>query len=247
MTDPKTRLIVALDVPGREAALEMVRRLHGRVGCFKVGLELFVRGGPRLVEDIRGMGEEVFLDLKFHDIPNTVAGAVRSACTLGVRMLTVHAAGGRKMMAAAKEAAAQSAAPPLLLAVSALTSLGDDECLEIGVQVPVAAWVDRLAQIACDAAIPGLVASPLELPSLRRRFAGRFQLITPGIRPSLMAAHDQARSATPRDAIEAGADYIVVGRPILQAEDPAAAADAIVAEVAGSSFPQQETADNQNQ
>jgi orotidine-5'-phosphate decarboxylase len=241
MTGPRTRLIVALDLPGREAALEMVRRLQGRVGCFKVGLETFVRCGPRLVEDIRGMGEDVFLDLKFHDIPNTVAGAVRSACALGVRMLTVHTAGGRKMLEAAREAAAQSATAPLVLAVSALTSLGDDDCREIGVQVPVAQWVDSLAQIACDAGIPGLVASPLELRSLRRRFAGRFQLITPGIRPSGAAAHDQARTATPRDAIEAGADYIVVGRPILLAEDPAATADAIIAEVAGSASPRQES------
>jgi orotidine-5'-phosphate decarboxylase len=244
MTDARSRLIVALDVRGREAALEMVHRLRGHAGCFKVGLELFVRGGPQLVEDIRRLGEEVFLDLKFHDIPNTVAGAVRSACTLGVRMLTVHAGGGRKMLEAARAAAGESAQPPLLLAVSALTSLGDDECLEIGVQLPVAGWVDRLAGIACDAGIPGLIASPLELRSLRRRFSGRLQLVTPGIRPSGSPAHDQARSATPREAIEAGADFIVVGRPILRAGDPAAAADGIVAEIAAASRLQPRSTDH---
>ena len=231
MTESRERLIVALDVPDRATALFAVERLSGHVGTFKVGLEIFVREGPRLVEEIRARGENVFLDLKLHDIPNTVAGAVRSACALGVQMLTLHAAGGRKMLEAARDAAAASGHRPLLLAVTALTSLSQEDISDIGVPISAVSWVERLAGLAIEVAIPGLVASPLELPSLRAKVGSQMKLVIPGIRPSGAAAQDQSRTAQPFDAIRAGADYLVVGRPILQAPDPAAAADQIVAEI----------------
>ena len=229
--DPKSGLIVALDVPDREAALAAVDRLRGRVGCFKIGLEIFTREGPRLVEEIRGRGEDIFLDLKLHDIPNTVRGAVRSACRLGIRMLTVHASGGGAMLAAACEEARQSASRPLVLAVTALTSLSQDDVRKLGVAGPVEEWVETLAATAREAGIRGLVASAKELPLLRKKFGDDMRLVIPGIRPAGSATQDQSRVATPGDAIRAGADFIVVGRPILQAPDPAAAADAIVAEI----------------
>ena len=230
-SDPKSGLIVALDVPDREAALAAVDRLRGRVGCFKIGLEIFTREGPRLVEEIRDRGEDIFLDLKLPDIPNTVRGAVRSAGGLGVRMLTVHASGGGAMLAAACDEARQSASPPLVLAVTALTSLSQDDVRKLGVAGPVEEWVETLAATAREAGIRGLVASAKELPLLRKKFGNGMRLVIPGIRPAGSATQDQSRVATPGDAIRAGADFIVVGRPILQAPDPAAAADAIVAEI----------------
>lgn len=232
MTDPRSRLIVALDVPERTAAIGIARRLAGHVGCFKVGLEIFVHEGPSLVEEIRGTGEKVFLDLKLHDIPNTVAGAVRSACRLGVDMMTLHAAGGRRMMEAARDAARESVASPLLLAVTALTSLSDDDARSIGISLQTGEWVERLAELALASGIPGVVASPLELPMLHRRFGRRLRYVIPGIRPAGASAEDQARAAEPAKAILAGADFIVVGRPILRAPDPVAAADRIVEEIA---------------
>jgi len=232
MNKARSRLIVAVDVPDRAAALAAIGRLSGHVGCFKLGLEIFVREGPTLVNEIVGRGEKVFLDLKLHDIPNTVAGAVRSACRLGIGMLTLHAAGGRKMLEAACEAAQGSSSPPLLLAVTALTSLTPDDAHSIGVQYPIPGWVERLAEVACQAGIRGLVASSHELSNLHSKFGGRMQFVIPGIRPRGAPSQDQARTATPADAIRAGADYIVVGRPILQAPDPALAADQIVAEIA---------------
>lgn len=229
--DSKSRLIVALDVPDRAVALQTVDRLAGRVGCFKLGLEIFTREGPRLVEEIRDRGEKIFLDLKFHDIPNTVRGAVRSACRLGVEMLTVHASGGPAMLAAACEEARSSASNPLVLAVTALTSLSQEDAQNLGVRGSVEQWVVKLAAIAYGAGIRGLVASTKELPVLRKKFAEEMKLVIPGIRPTGAALQDQARAATPADAIRAGADFIVVGRPILQAADPATAADAIIAEI----------------
>jgi len=228
--DARSRLIVALDVPDRATALGKVGQLSGKVGCFKLGLEIFSAEGPRLVEEIRDRGEDVFLDLKLHDIPNTVAGAVRSVCKLGVKMLTVHASGGAAMLRAAVEAAREAAAPPLILAVTALTSLSEDDVARLGVSQGVQQWVTTLAGIARDAGAGGLVASSKELPALRREFGG-MKLVIPGIRPAGAAAQDQSRTATPGDAIRAGADFIVVGRPVLKADDPAAAADAIVAEI----------------
>ncbi len=229
--DSKSRLIVALDVPDRAVALQTVDRLAGRVGYFKLGLEIFTREGPRLVEEIRDRGEKIFLDLKFHDIPNTVRGAVRSACRLGVEMLTVHASGGPAMLAAACEEARSSASNPLVLAVTALTSLSQEDAQNLGVRGSVEQWVVKLAAIAYGAGIRGLVASTKELPVLRKKFAEEMKLVIPGIRPTGAALQDQARAATPADAIRAGADFIVVGRPILQAADPATAADAIIAEI----------------
>jgi orotidine-5'-phosphate decarboxylase len=231
MKDARSRLIVALDVPDRTAALAAVDRLAGHVGYFKLGLEIFIREGPRLVEEIRGRGEKVFLDLKLHDIPNTVSGAVRSACTLGVQMLTIHAAGGKEMLEAAKEATQIAAAPPFLLAVTALTSLSPKAVRDIGITESVSEWVERLADLACQSGISGLVASALELPTLRRKFQREMQLVVPGIRPAGAVAQDQSRTAQPAEAIHAGADFLVVGRPILRASDPVRAADLIVLEI----------------
>jgi orotidine-5'-phosphate decarboxylase len=233
MSEARSRLIVAVDVPDRAAALAVRDRLSGHVGYFKLGLEIFVREGPALVEEFVGRGEKVFLDLKLHDIPNTVAGAVRSACHLGVDMLTLHAAGGRKMLESAREAAQASATPPLLLAVTALTSLAPDDALSIGIRDPLASWVQKLAELAYQAGIPGLVASAHELAGLYAKFGGSMKLVIPGIRPGGTLTQDQARTASPADAIRAGADFLVVGRPILQAPDPASAADKIVEEIAG--------------
>jgi orotidine-5'-phosphate decarboxylase len=232
MSDARSRLIVALDVPDRAAALAARNRLSGHVGWFKLGLEIFVREGPALVEEFVAGGDRVFLDLKLHDIPNTVAGAVRSACRLRVGMLTLHAAGGRKMLEAAREAAQASSAPPLLLAVTALTSLSPEDAAGIGITAPLASWVHKLAELANEAGIRGLVASSHELPELHARFGASVSLVIPGIRPRGTATQDQARTASPGEAIRAGADYLVVGRPILQAPDPTGAADMIVAEIA---------------
>jgi orotidine-5'-phosphate decarboxylase len=231
MTDPRSRLIVALDVPERETALAHLRSLFGHVGIFKIGLELFVREGPGLVEEVVGSGAKVFLDLKLHDIPNTVAGAVRSACRLGVHMLTLHASGGSEMMKAARAAADQFADPPTLLAVTALTSISETEAARIGIPGNIASWVEILAGLALESGIQGIVASPHEVAGLRARFGTEPRLVIPGIRPAGASTQDQARTATPAGAIRTGASYLVVGRPILQAPDPAAAADAIVAEI----------------
>jgi orotidine-5'-phosphate decarboxylase len=227
-----SRLIVALDLPDKTAALAAVRRLSGHVGCFKVGLEIFVREGPRLVEEIRDLGERIFLDLKLHDIPNTVAGAVRSACRLGVEMLTIHASGGGNMLAAARQAAEAAPTPPLLLAVTALTSLAEADIHALGIaSASTEAWVETLANVAYQAGIRGLVASPLEVSRLRKRFGNEVRLVIPGIRPAGQRIQDQARTALPGDAIRAGADYLVVGRPILNAADPAQAADEILFQI----------------
>jgi orotidine-5'-phosphate decarboxylase len=231
MNDPRSQLIVALDVADREAALKAVAKLSGRVGYFKLGLEIFTREGPRLVEEIRDRGEKIFLDLKFHDIPNTVRGAVRSACRLGIQMLTVHASGGAPMLAAACQEALASAAPPLVLAVTALTSLSQEDVNRLGVNSPIDQWVGQLAETAYGAGIRGLVASTRELPLLRKKFPADLKLVIPGIRPAGADLQDQSRAATPAEAIRSGADYIVVGRPILQAPDPVVAADAILAEI----------------
>ncbi len=238
MHDPRSRLIVALDVPDRAAAIDTVNRLSSHVECFKVGLEVFTSEGPGLVEEIRGRGEKVFLDLKLHDIPNTVRGAVRSACRLGIHMLTVHASGGKKMLAAAVEEAQSSASPPLLLAVTALTSLSQPDIAKLGVVDPLELWVEKLAETAFESGIRGIVASAAELPQLHRKFHGKLRFVIPGIRPAGSGLQDQSRTATPAQAIRAGADYIVVGRPIIQAPDPAAAADAIVEEIRQASRPQ---------
>jgi orotidine-5'-phosphate decarboxylase len=232
MNIARSRLIVALDVPGREEALALVNSLSGHAGLFKVGLELYVSEGPHFVSELVDSGAGVFLDLKLHDIPNTVAGAVRSAARLGVRMLTVHASGGIAMLEAAHAAAEASARPPLLLAVTVLTSISPQEAQRIGFVLPLDQWAERLGQTAREAGLRGLVSSPLELSHLRTALGADMQLVAPGIRPAGAQLQDQARASTPRAAILAGADFLVVGRPILQAPDPPAVADQIVAEIA---------------
>jgi orotidine-5'-phosphate decarboxylase len=227
--NPRERLIVALDVPKAEAARSLVDRLAGRVGLFKVGSQLFTAAGPGLVHEIVARGEKVFLDLKFHDIPNTVAGAVASACRLGVSLVDVHGLGGKAMLEAA--VGALPAMGTRLLVITILTSHDEDTLGEIGVNGKVAESVRRLALLAREAGADGVVASPHEVPLVREACGGGFLIVTPGIRPAGAAAGDQARLATPRAALQAGADYLVVGRPITGAEDPAAAADSIVREM----------------
>ena len=227
----RERLIAALDVPKGEAARALVDRLAGHVGLFKVGSQLFTAAGPELVREIVGRGEKVFLDLKFHDIPNTVAGAVSSASRLGVSLVDVHGLGGRAMMEAG--VGALPAMGTRLLAITILTSHDEETLGEIGVNGSMAATVRRLALLAKDAGTDGVVASPHEVALVREACGTDFLIVTPGIRPAGVARGDQARAATPAAALAAGADYIVVGRPITEAADPAAAADAIVREMEG--------------
>jgi len=225
----KERIIVALDTDSPEAALAAVSALAGEVGLFKVGMELFPRGGPELVERIRATGAEVFLDLKFHDIPNTVAGAVRSAVALGVKFATVHASGGKAMLAAA--AAAAEGSGTTLLAVTVLTSLDDADLFSVGFALRAAEAVDRLAGLAVDAGIGGIVCSAREVAAVRARVGKEVVLVTPGVRLPEDSVGDQKRVVTPFEAVRAGANYIVVGRPITKASDPVAAARKFAAEM----------------
>lgn len=227
-----SQVIVALDFPNSATALACADRLKNLIQWFKVGLELYLSAGNRIVEALKNDGYSVFLDLKLHDIPNTVAGAVRSAASSGADMLTIHAAGGPAMLAAAAEAASKLSHPPKLLAVSVLTSMDADQLHAIGVGSSPAEQVQRLAELASHAGIDGLVASPEEIAQLRSAFPG-LTLVIPGIRPAGSAVGDQKRIATPAAAIAAGADYLVIGRPITQAPDPALAAAAILDEIAG--------------
>ena len=226
----KDRIIVALDTDSPEAALGTVSSLSGEVGLFKVGMELFPRGGPDLVGRIRGAGADVFLDLKFHDIPNTVAGAVRSAVSLGVKFATVHASGGKAMLSAAADAARGS--KTMILAVTVLTSLDDADLASIGFSDRAADAVDRLAGLAVQSGIRGIVCSAKEVAIIRSRVGKDVVLVTPGVRLPENAAGDQKRVVTPSEAIRAGADYIVVGRPITRAADPVAAAREFAADMA---------------
>jgi orotidine-5'-phosphate decarboxylase len=231
MHSGKQRLIVALDTGTADEARALVGRLGTSVSFYKVGKELFTAAGPDVVRELIGDGKRVFLDLKFHDIPNTVAAAVRSAASLGVSLLTVHASGGSKMLHAAAEAAAASEAKPTVLAVTVLTSRGPGELEEVGVTGAVEAQVLRLATLALRSGCGGLVASAREAARLRQELGKEFTLVTPGIRPAGGDAADQVRVVTPADAIRAGADYLVVGRPITRAEDPAQAAEAIARQI----------------
>ncbi|HOX45116.1 MAG TPA: orotidine-5'-phosphate decarboxylase [Myxococcota bacterium] len=230
---PAERIAVAVDVADRVRLLELVQALKGEVGLFKLGKEVFTALGPAAVELVRAEGAQVFLDLKYHDIPNTVAGAVHAAGRLGVRMLTVHASGGEAMLRAAHEAAQAAAVPPLVIAVTVLTSLADADLERLGLAGPVAQAVERLARLALGAGADGLVASAQEVGRLRRGLGTAPWLITPGIRPAGAGHQDQARVATPGQAAADGADVLVVGRPITQAPDPVAAARAIAAELGG--------------
>ena len=224
------QVIVALDFPDSDPALKLASRLENLVQWFKVGLELYLSAGNEIVHALKSKGYSVFLDLKLHDIPNTVAGAVRSAASTGADMLTLHAAGGPAMLAAAAEAAGKLSLPPKLLAVSVLTSMDADQLHAIGVSGAPADQVLRLAALASEAGISGLVASPQEIAPLRSGFPD-LTLVIPGIRPAGSAVGDQKRIATPAAAAAAGANYLVIGRPITQAADPAAAAQAILDEM----------------
>jgi len=230
--EARHRLIVALDVPSAAASHELVNRLEGTCQWFKVGLELFTAAGPAVLEPLIARGHSVFLDLKFHDIPNTVAGAVRSAATLGARMVNVHAAGGPAMLAAAKAALDGVANPPELLAVTVLTSMDPAALKAAGVDRSPAQQVELLAKMCIAAGIRGFVCSPQEVAALRALTGPEGVLVIPGIRPAGSETNDQKRLAAPADAIVNGASYLVVGRPITQAADPAVAAQAVLKEMA---------------
>jgi orotidine-5'-phosphate decarboxylase len=228
---PRDRLIVALDVPTAHAAGEIVRELGESVSFYKVGLQLFSAEGPAIVSELTASGRKVFLDLKLHDIPNTVASAVRSVTSLGIDLLTIHAAGGAQMMRAAVEAAASASKRPKILAVTVLTSFNEQELASTGMQGGVAEQVSRMAALAVEAGCDGVVSSALELPMLRRLLGEEPIVLIPGVRPKGSPAGDQARTAEPREAIEAGATYLVVGRPITTAEYRRAAAEAVQKEI----------------
>ena len=227
-------IIVALDVSDPERAIDLAGRLAPVVGIFKIGSELFTTAGPEVVRRIRGMGAQVFLDLKFHDIPNTVAKAVAAPTQLDVQMLTIHASGGLEMMRAAEAAANQSALEcghkaPLVLGVTVLTSLDGGVLSEVGCGTNVGTQVELLATLAVRAGLRGLVCSPLEIAGLRQILPDNVQLVTPGIRTGNEPADDQKRTLTPSEAIAAGANWLVIGRPIYAANDPRAAAENILA------------------
>jgi len=219
-TPPGKRIIVALDFPDAAAALNLVDRIdpdHCRV---KVGKELFTRAGPDLVRDLVRRGFDVFLDLKFHDIPNTVAGACAAAADLGVWMVNVHAAGGSAMLDAARDAIDRSGTHPLLIAVTVLTSLNEQDLAQIGTPYTPEEQVMRLARLTHEHGLDGVVCSPREVAMLRSELHRRFALVTPGIRPASATADDQQRVMTPADAIRAGSDYLVIGRPVTKSDNP---------------------------
>ena len=230
-------IIAALDVPSAEQALKLAEQIAPAVGAFKIGKELFVAAGPDIVRRVRATGASVFLDLKFHDIPNTVAKAVASAVRLDVQMLTIHTSGGGEMMRAAEKSAQDTAKSlgrpaPLVLGVTVLTSSTNETLAEIGCEADAEKQVLRLAQLAVKSGLRGLVCSPLEIATLRKVLPAHIQLVTPGIRTGAEKADDQKRTLTPREAIQAGANWLVIGRPIYAAENPRAAAEKILASIA---------------
>jgi len=225
-------LILVLDAPSPRDVAPVLQRLSGTVRWVKVGLEMFTACGPDCVREIAGLGFDVFLDLKLHDIPNTVAKAVESAARLPIKMLTLHTGGGREMMRRAAQAQREHAPQLLLLGVTVLTSMGEGDLREVGVPGSAAEQVVRLGRLAVEAGLRGLVASPLEIAPLRAALPPDVQLIIPGIRPRDARADDQTRVMTPAEAARAGANFIVVGRPIFQAADPAAAARSVLGELA---------------
>lgn len=228
----KSPIIIALDYPNLAQALEFAAQVDPHQCRLKVGKELFTRCGPALVDKLVGQGFDVFLDLKFHDIPNTVARACVAAADLGIWMLNVHALGGRKMMEAARTALSAQRRPPVLLAVTILTSLDEQDISEIGLAGTVAQNVIQLASLAQQAGMDGVVCSPRELAGVRQSSGAQFCLVTPGIRPRDSATDDQKRTMTPIEALREGADYLVIGRPITAAADPAQALRAIQSEIA---------------
>lgn len=233
----RDRLVFALDVDNFEDAEKWVKLLREKVGVFKVGKQLFTRCGPEVVRMVRREGGDVFLDLKYHDIPNTVAKAGLEACRLGVKMFNVHALGGREMMERLV-AEVDSVYPqgnkqrPLLLAVTILTSSTEETLRGVGIEYPVAEMVPLLARLARDCGMDGVVASPKEVGLIREVCGEDFAIVTPGVRPHFASLDDQKRVTTPSDAIAAGADYLVIGRPIAAATDPVAAAEFILEEIA---------------
>jgi orotidine-5'-phosphate decarboxylase len=236
-TSNRDKIIIALDVPGKEEAIALVSRLRP-ARTFKVGLELFTAEGPALFRKLKALRKDIFLDLKLHDIPNTVGGAVRSAFKHGVQLMTLHTSGGREMMARAAETARQAAEEgkrprPLLLGVTVLTSLKGPDLAEVGMAADVAAQVVRLAGLAKAAGLDGVVCSPQEIEVLRREFGRELVIVTPGIRPAWAAAQDQKRVMTPAEAVAKGADYLVIGRPITGAPSPEEAFLKVVEEIGG--------------
>ncbi|MDD2928604.1 MAG: orotidine-5'-phosphate decarboxylase [Sideroxydans sp.] len=226
--DPK--IIVALDYAQAASALALAERLEPALCRLKVGKELFTSAGPQLVEKLQQRGFEVFLDLKFHDIPNTTAQACKAAAGLGVWMVNVHALGGRKMMETAREALANHVLRPKLIAVTILTSMAQEDLNGIGIDVSAALMVSRLAQLTRDSGLDGVVCSAQEAATLRQQCGQDFCLVTPGIRPANTAANDQSRIMTPQAALQAGSSYLVIGRPITQAADPLQALQDILKE-----------------
>ncbi len=235
MNDLSCKIIVALDVNSREEALTLLDRLP-ETEIFKVGLQMFSAYGPPLLSELKNRNKKAFLDLKLHDIPNTVAGAVRMSVLHGVHMMTLHASGGKEMLKSAVEAAAEeserSGSPrPFLLAVTVLTSLKEIQMREVGVSSPVKEQVLRLAELAREAGADGVVCSPLEIDLIRENFGPELLVVTPGIRPSWAAVGDQKRIMTPAQAVKKGADYLVVGRPIIKAPSPGDAFQKILREL----------------
>ena len=231
---PTERIFVALDTTSVDTAVSLAERLAGLVGGVKLGKEFFTACGPQGVERVTACGMPVFLDLKFHDIPNTVAGAVRAALPLKPYLLNVHASGGAAMMKKAAEAAAEGGAErPLMLAVTVLTSMGPEDLAGIGIDTPVEEQVLRLSALAQDSGMDGVVCSAREVEALRAARGPDFKLVVPGIRPAWASTDDQKRIVTPSDAVKMGADYLVIGRPITAHADPVEAAGRIAEELAG--------------
>jgi orotidine-5'-phosphate decarboxylase len=228
MTKTADKIIVALDVPTKREALELVEKLRDQISFFKIGLQLYTAEGPEIVHAVSSTGGKVWLDLKLHDIPNTVARAIESANHLGVQMLTIHLSGGREMIRAATAARPTNI---LLLGVTVLTSATDETLREIGVQDKVENQVLRLAKLGVEGGIDGVVASSHEIKSLRREFGNRIKIVVPGIRPRWSEPGDQRRTMTPLEALEAGADYLVIGRPIIAHPNPSEAAAKILEEI----------------
>lgn len=234
--EARRRIIVALDLPSSEEAFSLISRLRGKVGMFKIGSELFTTAGPEFVRKVVALGEEVFLDLKFHDIPNTVAKAGISAARLGVFMFNLHATGGKEMLVRASSEVREycekeSLRPPKILAVTILTSLNKELASEVGFSGEILDLVKKLSALAREAGLDGVVCSPKEIEVVRAECGGDFLIVTPGIRPLFASADDQKRITTPREALDAGADYLVIGRPITKASSPEEAVEAIISEI----------------
>lgn len=232
MSKRDCKLILALDLPDRESALKILDGLRGKLEWVKIGLQMYLKHGADFVREVSGMGFKIFLDLKLFDIPNTVASAVESVSVLPVSMLTIHASGGREMMRRAVESAAERNPELLILGVTVLTSFDADSLAETGVELEPEWQVEKLAKLAVDSGLKGLVCSPLEIEGLRSILPEDTVLVTPGVRPSGSSADEQKRIMTPADAARAGSDFIVVGRPILKAENPAFAVSKILEEIA---------------